>query len=359
MDLSFISQGEQFEPVSAFMKGRAMRMAYESDKMQVQAAQATIDMARQRQQFDQQMEVVELARKDQEAKRIEAINRATALRDQLFAIEQSDDPVRDAQRYAQAAGGAINMTAQGISPESVRNTVATMRMRVERMAGLSPILPSGSDKSASGGFFSPRMLASGEIVYPRKDKAELVPTGQFGERSPEGYRVRAEGEGLVTDAKTRAKLNNDQRVAITNVAWSAKKAKERFRRIRDIIARGPETGWLVGKTRALLESDMQELRQLVNSEMLSRMRDARDAGIPFGQVTVAEWEMIARAGITLDNRKSANLRILDRLISDMDIGLRDAHDRMKNAGPAFALPPLDDDGQGNDDWEDDGNASVR
>lgn len=363
MDLDFISSGQQFEPVSSFMKGRAMRMAYEADKAMVEAGKQRQAMAERAQQFGMNMRMAELARDQQVAQAEEATRRATAARDQLLEIEMSDDPVRAAQAYAKARGGSIANQAGNISAQSVRDTVGAMRRRVEAMAGLSP-RDIGGARGASGDgdrapYYAPVMSSSGEYLYPRRDRPVLEPTGVMGPKSAAGYETEATGRGRITEEATKAKLNITQKGVLSQSAWTFRSASDRLVRIRDIIAKGPETGWVSGKLRALVEADMQVLRSIVASEMLSNMRVAREAGVPFGQVTVAEWEMIARAGITLDNLKSANLRILDRLISEMSISEQTARDRLKDAGPAFSTPPIDAPQSSEDEWESVGNAQRR
>lgn len=337
------------EPVSAFMKGRAMRMAYEQDKLQSDFLRMQMQEAPRRAEFERQKAVAEWQAQQQEKQQQEALRRATASRDQLLAIENSADPVRDLQTLSQATGmgGVIR---PGTPPEEVRSSVRTMRMRLEAMAGLSPVEQDNKRGSADETpYLTPVMDSTGELLFPDPRNATFVRTGVMGQKSLQGYETRAAGEGIVTSAKESAKLNVQQKGIIAQSAWTFSKARGKLLRIRQIVARMSDKTGITAELLALLDPELQELRAIARDQMMDNMNAARAAGVAFGQVTEAEWRNLAQVGFNLSNRKSANLAIIDRLLSEMDISIREARDRFETEDPAFSLPPLDDEQE--NDWE--------
>lgn len=344
MDLSFISSGVQADPVSAYLKGRAMRMAYENDKLQNKLLQMQIEQYPKQQEFERQKQVAELSMEMQKEQRRQAIDKATAIRDQLFAVENSTDPARDLATLSQAIGigGSIQ---PGTPREKIVDHVRGMRMRVEAMAGISPVVKSREPDDETP-YLAPVQDAAGQYMFPDPRSGSFKMTGVMGAKSIPGYETRATGEGLVTSAKEKAKLNTTQKAVTAQASWTFSKARGKLQRIRAIVARMSDKTGITAELRALLDPELQELRAIARDQMMDNMNAARAAGVSFGQVTEAEWRNLAQIGLNLGNRKSANLAIIDRLLSEMDISIREARDRFDTPDPAFALPDIDD-----DDWE--------
>jgi hypothetical protein len=68
--------------------------------------------------------------------------------------------------------------------------------------------------------------------------------------------------------------------------------------------------------------------------------------VTFGAMTMGEWQVVGESGSLLNNRREANLRIMDRLISEADISGRSAVSKGKNDDPAFNFPDFNNGGGG-------------
>lgn len=114
-----------------------MRMAYENDRLEQQFRQMQMQELPKQAEFERRLAVSKLALEQQQFAATQAKDRATALRDQILAIERSADPVYEAAALGMALGTDMGIR-EGTPPEQVRSQAAVFRRRIESMAGLAP-----------------------------------------------------------------------------------------------------------------------------------------------------------------------------------------------------------------------------
>jgi hypothetical protein len=91
---------------------------------------------------------------------------------------------------------------------------------------------------------------------------------------------------------------------------------------------------------------LQFVRSVIKGQLLDNVIAAKAGGVTFGAMTMGEWQVVGESGSLLNNRREANLRIMDRLISEADISGRSAVSKAENDDPAFNFPDFDKGGGG-------------
>lgn len=137
-DYSYIAQPVVAQPVSAYMQGRAMRMAYEQDKLRNDFLRQQMEEAPKQAEFERRMKMAEFALEQRKAQQDDMRERATALRDQMASIETAPDPVYAAMMLSGGMGVDLGIRP-GTEPDEVRARAGSFAKRIEIMAGLAPV----------------------------------------------------------------------------------------------------------------------------------------------------------------------------------------------------------------------------
>lgn len=137
-----------------------------------------------------------------------------------------------------------------------------------------------------------------------------------GELSERGIEAATEKAGRTAGEAERWKLNEQQYSALVDLNYDMMTSLDSMKRLRAKIASGPETG-PASQYKALVQSELQELQSLFSDAVLAKAAQARAAGVTFGAMTIAEWQMLANTVAQLKNNKKANLAIVDALIGKL------------------------------------------
>jgi hypothetical protein len=133
-------------PVSAFLKGRAMQMAYESEKLENDFRQMQLEELPKQAEFNRQRQAAEFQLKQEKVQQEQATTRAKGLYGALARASQSDDVLREVNAIAGAMGG---QPIQGMAPEQARAEVEKMMRGMEVQYGFEPPVPPKDARPAS------------------------------------------------------------------------------------------------------------------------------------------------------------------------------------------------------------------
>lgn len=166
-----------------------------------------------------------------------------------------------------------------------------------------------------------------------------------GPLSPSAIQAEVTKAGETAGATERWKLNEQQYNALADVNYDMQRSLRAMQKLRTTISNSQQTGpgahW-----QAIIDSDLQYLRSLFSEAVLAKASAARAAGVTFGAMTIAEWEMLAQTVAKLDNSKETNLKIVDDLIEKLEHQLHDNMIRLTRlpAGSAQRpeLPPMNE-----------------
>lgn len=125
------------QPVTAYLQGRAMRMAYEGEKQDQQFQQMQMQDWQKQRDFERQAVATELQLKQQEFDRKNLQGQAAALAGIIRQSANNPDPVAGLRDLTTATGGKITFD-ETKDPKEQQNTLYPMAAQVEMMAGLPP-----------------------------------------------------------------------------------------------------------------------------------------------------------------------------------------------------------------------------
>jgi hypothetical protein len=123
------------QPVSAFLKGRAMKMAYESDRLENEYRQMQMEELPKQAEFNRQLQVAEFQQQQQEFQAEQQATRAKGLYTALIDATRSDDVLRAVNVISGGLGGP---PVQGMAPEQARAEAQKMATGLAVQYGFEP-----------------------------------------------------------------------------------------------------------------------------------------------------------------------------------------------------------------------------
>lgn len=364
------------QPVTAFMQGRAMRMAYESEKLQQQMLQMQIADYPKQQAHSRLMDNERINIQKAEIARDIRMDQLNGQFRIMDSIRYSDDPVGTALEAQAGLRADLGVRPNTPADEVIRRANSyTAKLMAQgatgeiRQPGEQPALVKEFLFAVENGFEgtfenylavrrsagAPDLYAPSEVIteegesvvrqaprYSSRQAQAGVPVATSpvtvgkGQLSPEATGLKANQTGAIKAAD----LSAAQAGALTEAAWAMESTLENLTEIRSIVEAGPETGWLTAPgLRAKLDPAMMRMKSVTAGELVARMASARQSGVTFGQLSEGEWQRIADAGISLQNTKDANLKILDDLIGKVAREQNKSVDRISGAKFKGMAPP--------------------
>jgi len=310
------------QPVSAYMQGRAMQMAFEQDKLQNQFLKMQVEDYPKQQEFERQKQAAEVMQKERDYMDGQRTKQATALRDSIRSIENSPDPIYEALTLQNAIGGDFGIKPDS-SPEQVRSQATMYRKRIEQMAGIAPV----EDK------YSEADVKVGDTIE-RRVYRNGIPTGDLAATAPR-YRpqtnVTVENQGVAETAAQRktgeyyGKLYGD----LQDKGSTGHEELATYGRLKMLgrgIKSGPVTKNLIMPLAAVAENlgvsvDVEQFKrigdmqayQAITREMALRFRNPESGfGMP-GAISKFDLEFLSSITPDMANSEFGRALIIQRL----------------------------------------------
>ena len=259
------------QPVSAYISGRAQKMAYEQDKLRLGLMEAQI----QGQQMQNQLAPLELQRR----------LRALALDEAELAYKRDDLALRQA-----IEANSNNLLFQ----------------------------------DADGYYlYTDKKDPNAAAQYLTRPDGSKVP----GPKSQPGYQLAAEGAGMAAQAEGGARYGVGRAAAYRDRGETTADALRQLRIVRRKIADAVQKTGVTGNWREVVDKDLQVLNGIFNGIFMDRYIQAKAGGATFGALNVQELELLKSLAPRIRNQPEANLQIIDNEIARMERSYQASADR--------------------------------
>jgi len=293
-------------PVTSYMEGRAMRMAYENDKLQQQILQAQVDAIPAEMESRRQLAAYEAQLRIMEMQRLMA------------------PPNTEVQSFSN--GRVIEKRPGYYDYETGQNVPSSVR----QLRDPDPEVVSGGGGDGDKWQQGPVTSKGNATSYNPRTNTYMVHEDIETIRSPEAV-------GAVTGARVGTTLNWNTKKAISDAAYSIENVRNKLLYLKQKFAGAKKTG-ITAQFRAAIDTDLQELQSLINLHVLGIMQGAKAEGVSFGQMTWPEWELLGKAGYSLKNTPEANERIIDNFLNQLDAQTGELRRRAESDQPAISYP---------------------
>ena len=322
---AFIPQsGQQAQPVSAFLKGRAMRMAYETDKLQQEQMQQQLEDYPKQQAFERQRQAAEVELKQQKFQSEQQTTRAKGMYLAVNEAIQSDDVLASLNRISGAMGGK---PITGMSPDEARTALQEMATGLQVQYGFeAPEPPKGPEYGVkeikSGDSILTYKTVDGQITgEPISTAARYKPAGGDAGPKPLTAADRREDRMARNDAEKR-KATVTQRISAlqssldtaSTVTSMARKAIDQSNAMNTGVA-SKVPGYKELPNVTNLRSTVDTIKANLGFQELKKMRFESPTGGALGQVAVMEIKFLQQTIASLETDQGegqldSNLKII-------------------------------------------------
>jgi len=314
------------QPVSAFLKGRAMRMAYETDKQEMAYRQMQMEELPKQAEFNRQLQVAELQQQQQKFQAEQQATRAKGMYGALLRAAESDDVTRELNMIAGTLGAP---PVQGLAPEEARANALQMARGLEVQYGFEPPKVDepkyGVTRITSGDELLTFETQDGRPVgEPMARAPRYKPAAAGGESAgPKPLTVAERRENRIAQEKAdtrKAKAATNLRslegtVAVADTILSmAEKGIDQSNKFNTGVA-SKLPGYKELPNVVNLQATLDTVKANLGFQELKKMRFESPTGGALGQVAVKEIEFLQSTVASMradqgEEQLDANLRII-------------------------------------------------